>query len=146
MYVNCGVMRKLSNFKRLTNDYIHNQYTILKNKNMETNQILENNKLILNFMGVYPKLVSPCVYSYSDAPFFYSNGNIEDVLKSMAEYAKYNTSWDWLMPVVERCFTIDLPIDVDNHYFRINDALLTINISEVYKAVIEFIKWYNLNK
>ena len=51
---------------------------------------------------------------------------------------KYHTSWDWLMPVVEECLTTG-----DRQHFVINDALLTCNIEEVYKAVVEFIKEYN---
>jgi hypothetical protein len=50
----------------------------------------------------------------------------------------YNVSWDWLMPVVEKCLTTG-----DRQHFVINDALLTCNIEEVYKAVVEFIKQYN---
>ena len=51
---------------------------------------------------------------------------------------KYHKSWDWLMPVVEKCLTTG-----DRQHFVINDALLTCNIEEVYKAVVEFIKEYN---
>ena len=29
----------------------------------------ENNKLIAEFMGVKPRLISPDVYGYSDSPF-----------------------------------------------------------------------------
>ena len=51
---------------------------------------------------------------------------------------EYHTSWDWLMPVVEKCLTTDEKTD-GQHYF-INDALLTCNIEVVYDRVVEFIK------
>ena len=54
---------------------------------------------------------------------------------------QYHTSWDWLMPVAEKCLTADEPSD-GQHYF-INDALLTCNIEVVYDRVVEFIKQYN---
>jgi len=38
---------------------------------------IENNKLILTFMGIKPRLISPDVYSYSDQPFFYTDGSID---------------------------------------------------------------------
>ena len=46
----------------------------------------------------------------------------------------YHTSWDWLMPVIEKCLT------TDGKHYKLNDALLTCNIKEVYKTVVEFIK------
>ena len=53
----------------------------------------------------------------------------------------YHSSWDWLMPVAEKCLITDEPSD-GQHYF-INDALLTCNIEVVYEAVVKFIKEYN---
>ena len=49
----------------------------------------------------------------------------------------YHTSWDWLIPVVEKCF------QEEGKHYMINDALLTINIDEVHEAVEKFIKEYN---
>ncbi len=57
---------------------------------------------------------------------------------------KYHNSWDWLMPVAEKCLTTDEPSD-GQHYF-VNDALLTCNIEVVYDIVVEFIKEYNKTK
>lgn len=54
---------------------------------------------------------------------------------------QYATSWDWLMPVVEKISSLqkDWPKATDN--------LLTLGIStpiiEVYKEVRDFIHWYN---
>ena len=57
---------------------------------------------------------------------------------------KYHSSWDWLMPVAEKCLTTNEPTD-GQHYF-INDALLTCNIDVVYDRVVEFIKEYNFGE
>ena len=74
---------------------------------------MENNKLIAEFMGIEFEHVD----TYQ---------------------LPYNKDWNWLMPVAEKCLTTG-----DRQHFVINDALLTCNIEEVYKAVVEFIKQYN---
>jgi len=91
---------------------------------------MNNNKLIAEFMGV-PQgkhthfMVEPfALESYAD---------VDDL--------KYDASWDWLMPVAEKCLKTGEPSD-GQHYF-INDALLTCNIEVVYDRVVEFIKEVN---
>lgn len=74
----------------------------------------------------------------------------------LSDQTKYHTSWDQLMPVVEKIEQISkekmqkLPtpgVDLDDHtgwrswdYHRPD---LTPDIGKVYKEVIEFIEWYN---
>ena len=82
---------------------------------------MKDNKLIAEFMG------EP--YYYADEERYYYADD---------EGMEFHTSWDWLMPVAEKCLTTG-----DSQHFVINDALLTCNIEEVYKAVVEFIKQYN---
>jgi len=53
----------------------------------------------------------------------------------------YDSSWDWLMPVVQKCFDTQQPSE-GQHYF-INESLLTMKIEVVYDRVVEFIKTYN---
>lgn len=74
---------------------------------------------------------------------------------------KYDTSWDWLMPVVikieeiemDKCWPFQVEIlsresvqIIDN---RSDTAIVFINqdhapkIESVYKSVVQFIKWYN---
>ena len=78
---------------------------------------MNNNKLIAEFMGSNLNGLESWQYE---------------------EELQYHTSWDWLMPVAEKCLTTG-----DRQHYVINDALLTCNIEEVYKAVVEFIKQYN---
>ena len=92
---------------------------------------MKDNKLIAEFMQLETTEFSPnniLNYKHGDAWF-------------EEHELSYDVSWDWLMPVAEKCLTTDEPSD-GQHYF-INDALLTCNIEEVYKAVVEFVKQYN---
>jgi len=54
----------------------------------------------------------------------------------------YDISWDWLMPVVSKCFDYG---ELDNEFRDQIIASLSgvIDIDDTYKAVLEFIKWYN---
>ena len=92
---------------------------------------MKNNKLIAQFMEVHEIMHDG--YSEYELP---SNEIVQNL--------QYHTSWNWLMPVAEKCLTTDEPSD-GQHYF-INDALLTCNIEVVYDRVVEFIKEYNENE
>jgi hypothetical protein len=86
---------------------------------------MKDNKLIAEFMG-YPNLGTEGDFSY----------------------LKYHTSWDWLMPVVEKCLEkhnnlIDGRDVIDTSYSSIAQALQVVSLKETYKAVVEFIKEYN---
>ena len=85
---------------------------------------MENNKLIAEFMG---------------------NGKEYEIDINTKTLKSYHTSWDWLMPVVIECFERFGNTDTID-YMRLNDALLTCNIDELYKVVVEFIKEYNDTK
>ncbi len=85
------------------------------------------NKLIAEFMKLPTEVFNSGIMNYHHDGAWYEEHELS-----------YNVSWDWLMPVVEKCLTTG-----DRQHFVINDALLTCNIEEVYKAVVEFIKQYN---
>tara|TARA_A100001515_G_scaffold142969_1_gene142952 strand:- start:780 stop:1130 length:351 start_codon:yes stop_codon:yes gene_type:complete len=82
---------------------------------------MKNNKLIAEFMGV----------DYVDIDTYLENN----------KELQYHTSWDWLMPVVKKCFDTQQPSE-GQHYF-INESLLTMDIEVVYDRVVEFIKEHN---
>ena len=81
---------------------------------------MKDNTLIAEFMGL----------------------NIDRGVQSdyMEHELKYHTSWDWLMPVIEKCVRTG---DDTDKWDNIFNALTTLSIKEVYEAVVEFIKQYN---
>lgn len=92
--------------------------------------IANDNKLIAEFMG--------CVWKddiHGDEYYRPNESNpcsIEDL--------KYHLSWDWLMPVVEKCKSIN---NKCQQWHAIFSSLQLLKIDIVYKAVVGFIKWYN---
>lgn len=102
---------------------------------------MEDNKLIAEFMGAKPLVlggsteyemygVLDCIEDGVDEKHYY----IDDEMR-------FHESWDWLMPVVQKCFDTQQPSE-GQHYF-INESLLTMDIDVVYDRVVEFIKEYN---
>ncbi len=98
----------------------------------------ENNRLIAEFMNLdmYPP--------HDDYPLLYDCSLIDQDPQWYAlEEFQYHTSWDWLMPVIEEIDHLEYESE---RLDKINQALVTKVIEDVYNAVVEFIKWYNQNK
>jgi hypothetical protein len=126
-----------------------------------------DNELIAEFMGVKEQQGFYDSYGH-DEPFWYTandffrthSRSIPDVsFKEFLEHCKYDTSWDWLMLVVERIDsmmpTINIPEDLESlkngthpsdRYVDVVALPISSPISEIYKAVVEFIIWYNQQK
>lgn len=114
---------------------------------MKTTQdtTVENNRLITEFMGYKLK---PCnnglAWERPTLSSIHDNFNLHRRLyRKEDSYYKFYSSWDWLMPVVEKC------VSTGDNTYRWDDiftALETLKIKEVYEEVVNFIKWYNLNK
>ena len=83
---------------------------------------MKDNKLIAEFMGL-----KPC-----DDREQYQSSIHTNVVADL----KYHTSWDWLMPVVQKCYKVDNEEGFDN----LVDSVATLNIEATYNAVIKFIK------
>ena len=93
---------------------------------------MKDNKLIAEFMEFHRD---------TEELYLIDNYNLRSENQFQATYVremKFHSSWNWLMPVVEKCLATDEKTD-GQHYF-INDALLTCNIEVVYDRVVEFIK------
>lgn len=101
---------------------------------------IKNNRLIAEFMGL--AYCDRHMYEgwYKSSEFNYRICDDDGL--------QYHTSWDWIMPVVVRCFNKydEVEDNLSNHQFILNDALLETNIASLYDAVVGFIKWYNKNK
>ena len=97
---------------------------------------MENNKLIAEFMGMT-----------------YSDPNDNSVMIQMTpqgnevvpiESMQYHTSWDWLMPVVQKCrLESRCEYDEDDNWNEIHWSLEECNLDKTYKAVVQFIKEQN---
>ena len=109
---------------------------------------MKDNKLIAEFMGLYDEIsldsIAGNIHSWSDAPFFYiTEDSKEKVMEGITEYSKYHTSWDWLMPVVQKCLDVSNDDNIEDFYSIQN---VVPNIEATYRAVVEFINEYNQNK
>jgi len=89
---------------------------------------MKENKLIAEFMGLCPLSRSGFI---SDKKQEYY-GSLSDL--------QYHTSWDWLMPVVDKCYESGAE---ENEVGDITHALLDCDRKETHKAVVEFIKQLN---
>lgn len=119
---------------------------------MKEDEIIEGNKLIAEFMGY--KRIGNSTWKYQ----YWTNGS----RSYHDDTIKYNTSWDWLMEVVEKIETsadqdtghCEVTITENNcriHRFSyVKEFIKTYNsgskIMAVWEAVVLFIKWYNDQK
>jgi len=86
----------------------------------------EKNKMIAEFMNhSHPILPSKSTINY------------------LAEDLDYDNDWNWLMPVVRKCFQTG---DDTHEWDNIMDTLFTCDIDIMYTQVVEFINQYNKNK
>ena len=93
----------------------------------------ENNKMIAEFMEL-PKV--PCNIGTEDGHFTEGYKHPKIDVPIIPSGMQYKYSWDWLMPVVKKCFqTGDDTYEWDN----IMDTLFTCDIDIVYTQVVEFI-------
>ena len=106
----------------------------------------KDNKLIAEFIGLYDEIsldsIAGNIHSWRDAPFFFiTEDSKEKVIEGIDKYSKYDTSWDWLMPVVSKCRVQSN--SEDSHWEAIYYSLEGCDIDVTYNAVVEFIKDHN---
>jgi hypothetical protein len=116
-------------------------------KDMEEKEILEGNKLIAEFMMCKEHHLNNTEGFYMDHPIIewhsYGENNSE-----------FHSSWDWLMPVVEKIEKLGYYIQIT--YYKDVSCVIgepgsgtqSVNVINrgdncVYKSAVEFIKWYN---
>jgi len=98
-----------------------------------------DNKLIAEFLG-YETYEMNGVLNVE-----YSEDNIRTI-----QDTHYHIDWNWLMQVVEKIESLGVVVEIRENVCYIettpNDyysELETTKIQAVYKACVEFIKWYN---
>jgi len=93
-----------------------------------------NNKLIAEFMGCthpFNNVTDATLYNVSHGTFELSD-------------LRYDVSWDWLMPVVQKIGDEYLNTPFDETYSHLTEGYENIwTIEDTYKAVVEFIKDQN---
>jgi len=92
----------------------------------------EKNRMIAEFMGI--------VESSIDGQFWTEKSHEGFGIGKLVGL-KYHSSWDWLMPVVEKIESVNEGVPQQ----LLNVSLFSY-IEDVYNAVVEFIEWYNENK
>ncbi len=116
----------------------------------------ENNKLIAEFMCLKPKNIFD-KFQWSDGINFTTLcDTFEQSQNDIYNYVKYSTSWEWLIPVVEKIeekYIVDIcgkAVSIHENNGEMMVYLCATNystkIEAVYTACVEFINWYNKNK
>lgn len=70
------------------------------------------------------------------------------------DHIRYDRSWDWLMPVVEKIESLKGRIDIHQYGCSLQYKFGSVaqefaeetKIASVFKAVVDFIEWYNKYK
>lgn len=123
-------------------------------------EITEGNKIIAKFMGatVTQSYSENKDYEQDGFLFYYPERSSPSIYRNMSSNSiKYHSSWDWLMPVVEKIHKVGFYYKLTDWQFficRYNDYSGVIaydsktdidepEIYRVFKTVIQFITWYN---
>jgi hypothetical protein len=91
---------------------------------------MKENKLIAEFMGLETITIGRLKSILRQNR---ENGFIHTPQACIVDELKYDTSWDWLMPVINKCYQ-------EHMSKHIADAVMTCDIDEAYQVVVEFIK------
>ena len=97
---------------------------------------MENNKVIAEFMGVKTITIDELKSTLKQNR---ENGFIQTPQAHVVDDLKYHTSWDWLMPVIHKCFDVA----EDGQMSDIMHHLQVAEMGDTYDAVVEFIKDQN---
>lgn len=128
------------------------------NKNNKKASVFLGNKLIADFMEWKSIVCS------SPKDYYYIPDGFELIIEEETTYEsnwgwfliqqdecsikdmKFNTSWDWLIPVIDKIYSLDVYsvyVNTTSGQFENSISINTRFIKNTYVAVIEFIKWYN---
>lgn len=113
---------------------------------MNTTEITNGNKLIAEFMRL-SQIVETDGICFRDT-------NAKDIHE-----IKYNSSWDWLMPVVEKIDSMGYNVQISRISCKISKILetekpiislacgdISQKIELCFTSIISFLEWYNKNK
>lgn len=95
---------------------------------------MKDNKLIAEFMGYVTHNPEWQPMQFKDEEGFWSDIDV------------FETSWDRLMTVVQKCKLDGQNLVGIDNWSQIGSALDECNLDKTYQAVVEFIKQYNDEK
>ena len=125
-------------------------FFIVISKNKNKMNTIENNKIISEFLG-QKKTIS----NFPQFGYMTSSGNWKD--EFTPNELKFHSDWNWLMEAAEKIESLGYWVEILGGMHNVCSIGLTNNIESfiyldseskieaVYNAVVEFIKWYNLN-
>lgn len=90
----------------------------------------EGNKIIAGFMEI----------DFSKARYSYRPGTDEPLT---LDHLRYHSSWDWLMPVVEKINKWHSDTMCEKMDFYLLNQSICSSKEMVWSGCIEFIQWYN---
>lgn len=115
----------------------------------------ESNKLIAEFMGYQEcpmKLYQMddrfqfvnILSEYQDEDEYLTIEAGTRTIKFNPKDMKFNESWDWLMPVIEKCRESQI-FGSQRLISNVDKRLLKLDLIATYRNVVDFIEWHNLN-
>lgn len=104
---------------------------------MSEQEIIDNNILIAKFIGRRGKINKNLYWV-----------NVPSIKWVSDKEMKFHSSWDWLIPVINKIYDSDWYYKWKETFgqFKKEIFINTEFIKETWKDVVEFIKWYNLQK
>lgn len=108
---------------------------------MTTQEILEGNKLIADFMGAKRQIEGRDIKKHEIWLPTHGICRFDTIELGMGKTLHYHKSWDWLIPVIQKIYNINR-----SFYESMEDSLPLLDLSHSYNEVVEFIKHYNSNK
>ena len=90
---------------------------------------MKDNKLIAEFMRLPTEVFNSGIMNYHHDGAWYEEHELS-----------YEKSWDWLMPVVQKCLDVSNDDNIEDFYSIQN---VVPNIEATYHAVVEFINQLN---
>ena len=90
---------------------------------------MKENKLIAEFMRLPTEVFNSGIMNYHHDGAWYEEHELS-----------YEKSWDWLMPVVQKCLDVSNDDNIEDFYSIQN---VVPNIEATYHAVVEFINQLN---
>mgnify|MGYP003512033432 FL=1 len=130
---------------------------------MENKEIIEDNKLIAEFMEVKNVREYELNSKHKCLVISDDDGFIDYV--EGINFLSYNDNWNRIMPVVEKIKKLEFEFNTFSDYTKTEKYRNEVRISElsvdkycrilirntdmldaIFNAVVEFIKWYNENK